>query len=280
MNKKQEKNYEQEKQWLLKEKYNVNEEKKLNNKEYQSYLIDLKKLENGEPIAYIIGNIPFFNTLIDLKYKPLIPRSETEFWVYDFFNNDLNIKLNNTKKNIDILDIFSGSGCIGISILKNYFDKKNIKVLPKIFVDFGEINKNFIKQIKKNIKINLESIIDTNKITHVYKTDIFNNLPLKKWDFILANPPYIPKNKIKKTDKSVLDFEDFNSLFADDNGLFFIKKIISEGLNLLKKDGKIFIEFDETSKNDIETYLIKNDFTNYIFKKDQFNNWRILIIWK
>jgi methylase of polypeptide subunit release factors len=66
-----------------------------------------------------------------------------------------------------ILDIFSGSGCIGISILKN---KKNI------FVDFAEINPNFIQQIKKNLKINQIE----NKNWKIFQSDIFKNLPTKK----------------------------------------------------------------------------------------------------
>lgn len=249
------KNLENEKKWLLDEKYN--------GEKCFAFFTDLEKLKNGEPLAYLIGNQPFLNCKINLEFKPLIPRPETEFWVNDFIKKELK----NKQEKREILDIFSGSGCIGISVLKN--TKNN-------FIDFAEIKPNFIKQIQKNLDINS---VDK-KIYNIFRSNIFKDIPKKKYDYILANPPYIPKNK--KIDDSVKKFEDYNSLFAKGNGLYFVKKIILNGKSFLKKDGGVFIEFDETSKNDIEKFLIENKkkikIKNYVFKKDQFNNWRILIL--
>lgn len=255
---------EQEKRWILEDKYNVKKESELKGGKISDFSTDLKRLSSGEPLAYIIDNIPFLNCKIDLKYRPLIPRTETEFWVNNFLENDVK----NQKEKIEILDIFSGSGCIGISILKNSKNKN-------IFLDFSEINETFIKQIKKNISLNLENNTNYN----IFKSDIFKNIPKdKKYNYILANPPYIPKSK--KVDSSVIDFEDYNSLFAEDNGLYFVKILILEGLEKLKKNGKMIIEFDETSKDEIEVFLKKEKIEKYIFKKDQFDNWRTLEILK
>ena len=294
--------FEKEKRWILEEKYNLNNESLLDDNKKINFDKDIVRLQNHEPLAYIIGNMPFLNCVIDLEYRPLIPRSETEFWVNNFIQNDLKKRIEEKNKKeekeenifqkdkIEILDIFSGSGCIGTSVLKEVENLKN--KFQNIFVDFSEINENFIKQIEKNIEKNLidkkdkkddkfknnlkKNIVQKGK-WKIYKSDIFKNLPQKEWDFILANPPYIPKNK--KIDISVKNFEDYNSLFAEDNGLYFIKKIIIAGLKKLKKDGRIFIEFDETSKDKIEEFLKKNNLKKYQFKKDQYDNWRVLMIW-
>lgn len=262
-------NFEKEKIWLLDEKFG--------GEKCEAFFSDVEKLKNGEPLAFLISFVDFLNCKIDLEFKPLIPRVETEFWVNEFIKNEIKIFERNLAKSnfaqktpVKILDIFSGSGCIGISLLKNL---KNIKI------DFSEINPNFIKQIKKNLEINNIN----NKKYNIFQSDVFEKIPIpknenEKYNFILANPPYIPKNKFEKVQNSVKNFEDYNSLFANEDGLFFIKKLISEAPKFLKEDGKLFIEFDETSKKNIEKFLKKNSIKNYYFQKDQYKNNRVLIV--
>ena len=88
-----------------------------------------------EPVDYQIGFIPFFHTKIDLSERPLIPRPETEYWTEQFV---IELKTKVANKALQIADVFAGSGCIGIAILKN---TKNTKV------DFFEIDKTFVNQI-------------------------------------------------------------------------------------------------------------------------------------
>jgi len=241
----------------------MEEEKLLNikyqGKKTQEYFDDLKKLKEGYPLDYLIGWSDFLNAKIDLSYKPLIPRVETEYWVWNYVFPEI-------KKEMEVLDLFAGSGAIGIGLLKNFDFLK---------VDFGEIKDENLKQIEKNLKLNnLES-----REVEIIKTDVFSNIR-KKYDFILANPPYISKNKIELVQKSVLNFEDNLALFAEDDGLFFIKKLILEFKNFLKDGGKIFIEFDDFQKNMIEDFLVKNKIEKFKFLKDQFDRWRVLIIEK
>ncbi len=251
--------FEQEKKWLLEEKYN--------GEKCEAFFADIQKLERGFPVAYLIGNQPFLNCVIDLEYKPLIPRNETEFWVNDFIKEQkkLNFAKQNSASKIRILDLFSGSGCIGIALLKNI---KNIKV------NFGEIKAENIKQIRKNIKINKLQ----NRNYQIFHSDIFKNIPKQKYDFILSNPPYISYHKKKMVQNSVIENEDKLALFAIDDGLFFIKKIIIEGKRYLNKDGEIWIEFDSWQKKLIESFLKEQKITKFKFWKDQYQKYRVLIL--
>lgn len=244
---------ERQEKWLLDEKYK--------GEKCFAFFADLEKLKKGYPLDFLIGNRPFLNCKIDLSFKPLIPRDETEFLLSQIIQEV-------SGKKIEVLDIFSGSGCIGVSVLKN---------CPNTKVDFGEIDKNYLKQIEINLQNNIENFKTKSNIIH---SDVFSKIS-KKYDLIIANPPYIPENQKEKVQKSVLDFEDPKALFAKNNGLYFIEKIINEGFNFLKDNGQMYIEFDSQQKNDIEKILENNkNYSSFSFIKDQFEKFRFVKIGK
>lgn len=250
--------FEREKNWLLEEKYG--------GEKCEAFFTDLEKLKANYPLAFLIGFVDFINTKIDLEYKPLIPRPETEFWIYEYIFPKIKKAVGEADR-LKILDIFAGSGCIGLSILKNF---------SNIEVDFGEIKKENILQIKKNIKINnLE-----NKNFQVFQSDIFTKIPKKKYHFILTNPPYIAKEKIntEELQNSVLENEDHLALFAEDDGLYFIKKIILKSLQFLEKNGELWIEFDPWQKEKIINFLKKEKIEKFEFFPDQYKKERFLKI--
>ena len=170
--------------WLLEEKYQgkrtLIEPEGSSEPERPAFLRDLKRLKKGEHVDYVIGWKPFLNCKIDLRYKPLIPRVETEYWVEKAIK-DLR------SASISCLDIFAGSGCIGISVLR---------IIPSAHVDFAEKEKKFCKQIVLNAKLN--------KITRSRYKVIQSNMFSKvrgKYDYIFANPPYLAESKKQKVQK-------------------------------------------------------------------------------
>jgi release factor glutamine methyltransferase len=236
---------EKEVEWLLKEKYH--------NKPSKNFYNDAERLKAGEPPDYVIGFTEFLGCRIDLSKRPLIPRPETEFWV----NESIKYLVSSIKqRRIKVLDIFCGSGCIGLAVLKHV---KNSKV---VFADKYRYlnNKNFVE------------------------SDVFQNIK-GAYDFIFANPPYIPdysknpsarlrtilRNRIQK---SVLKFEPKNALFGGNDGLFYIRKFLKDAKKYLRPGGKIFMEFSPEQKLDVKKIILENKYSNYEFRKDQYGKWR------
>lgn len=231
------------------------------------YLINNKK---EEPIAYRVGFSNFLNCKIDLSLKPMIPRKETEFWVKKAIQQAQHSALRT--ENLKILDIFAGSGCIGIAVLKHI---KNARV------DFAEIDKNFIRQIKINLKLNKINPTcperSRGKRYRVIQSDVFKNVK-SSYDYIFANPPYIAIKDRHLIQNSVYDFEPHKALFGGEDGLLYIRKFLEQARKHLNPNGQIWMEFDYLQKRGLEDLLKKLNYKNYRIYKDQFQTWRYIKI--
>jgi len=203
----------------------------------------------AEPLEYVKGFTEFLGCKIDLSKKPLIPRPETEFWVQNAIKDILTNSSLLGCCNFRVLDIFAGSGCIGIAILKHV---KNAKV------SFADVENRMVGH-------------------KVVKSDVFSNIK-GKFDYIFANPPYIPTTKKHKVQKSVLEFEPHKALFAGKEGLFFINKFLKDAQKFLNCDGEIFMEFDSPQKPKIDKLLKKYRYKSWEFHKDQYGKWRYIVI--
>ncbi len=237
-------------EWLLDEKYG-GEMSELAKR-------DIKRLEKGEPVDYVIGFVNFLGCKIDLSLKPVIPRPETEYWAGEAIEN-----IKQKDEGLKVLDIFSGSGCVGIAVLKN---------VNGAVVDFADKENKFLEQIKINLKI---GGINKERFS-IIESDVFQNIR-GKYDFILANPPYIAKARKDKVQKSVLKYEPAIALFGGKDGFFYIKKFLEEAKKHLNKNGKIYMEFDSFQKRELEKLLNSLGYKSFIFKKDQYGKWRYLI---
>ncbi len=254
-------------EWLLREKYNGKLNKNFNK--------DVKRLKVGEPVDYVIGFTEFLGCKIDLSKKPLIPRPETEYWVAEAIE-----KLKKDNRVLRILDIFAGSGCIGVSIVSRLqSNRRSLMALPSgrhfngVKVVFAEKDKKLTEQIKINYKINQ---IPKNKY-EIIQSDIFSNIT-GKFDYIFANPPYIPTTRKSNIQKAVLKYEPTMALFGGKDGLLYIRKFLAEAKNFLKPGGKISMEFDSIQKKQIEKLVANLNYKSWKFHKDQYEKWRWVII--
>ncbi len=200
-----------------------------------------------------------FRKFLNIKIfiPPLVfqPREETEFWTKKVIQE---LKKERPKK-IFCLDLFCGTGCIGISLAKN---------IKNLFCDFGDIEKNALLATKINLELNK---IERNQ-ARVVETNVFSNIK-RKYHLVVANPPYIAEDRTFEVQKEVLKKESFLALFGGKDGLFWIKKFLKEMKNFLTKNGKVYFEFDPYQKIKIER-ILKKYFKKFKFFKDQFKKWR------
>lgn len=139
-------------------------------------------------------------------------------------------------------------------------------------MDFADVDKKAIEQIKINLRLNNISP----KRYKIYKSNLFQKLKKRKFDFIFANPPYVAKARLKEVQPSVLKYEPWIALFAGKKGLDVIKKFLQEAKKHLNKKGVIFMEFDPKQKEDIKKILIRKGYKKYQLFKDQFKKCRYL----
>lgn len=220
---------------------------------------DIERLKKGEHIDYVIGFVSFLGCKIDLSFKPFIPRPETEEWVKKAIEE---IKVSR-KQRVNCLDIFAGSGCVGIALLYH---------LPFVSVDFAEKEQRLLGQIHLNASLN-----GIKKDRYgVIQSDIFTNVPLKRYDYILANPPYIALKRKNQVQSWVIEHEPHGALFAGQDGFSFITPFLARARSYLIPGGTLYMECDPEQEEAITFQLQKIGYS-YQFYPDQFGNVRYLI---
>lgn len=222
--------------------------------------VDLARLESGEPLAYVIGWIPFLGLRIELDSRPLIPRPETEWWVEQCIAE---VRPRDTKEHpLRILDLCAGSGAVGLSLLK---------ALPFAHVSFAELVPAHVQQIERNLLVNN---LDASRAT-IKTSDLYSAFPNEQWDLILCNPPYIPSTRTLET--SVSEFEPSEALFAGLDGLDLIRKISAEVPGHLSSPGEIWMECDVANIAESAGLLTKAGSEGVEIRTDQYGRPRIVV---
>lgn len=245
----------------------INQDIFLAEKEIKMIFKISKSVAKGKPLAYILGYKIFRGNKIIVNKNTLIPRIETE-QILDYVNDF--IKENNQQK-LNVLDVCTGSGCLGVSIFLE--NKQNIN---KIVI--SDISNKALKIAKQNI-----NVYKANNYIKILQSNFLNKILVeqKKFNILVCNPPYIDKNDLNISD-STLKYEPKLALFTKDNGLFFYKEVIKnlDNIMLIDKQFIIVFEIGWKQKNDLEVYLNKEIGLKYNWKfaKDYFDNWRNLII--
>jgi release factor glutamine methyltransferase len=210
----------------------TNHDKKIDGNQLIKFNFFFNSLKDGVPLAYVLGNQFFYKYKYYVNHNVLIPRPETEIIISEIINRGDQIY--KPKKNFNIIDAGSGSGCIGLSIASER-NEWNVILSEKSLGASKILNKNYQSECRKNCFLVMSDWLSA------FKKDTA--------DMIVSNPPYI-KTNCTEIDKSVSDYEPAEALFSPDGGLSDIKRIISESKKVLRKDGLLFIEngFDQSEK--------------------------------
>ena len=219
------------------------------------YAKSISKRATHYPYQYILGFTYFLDYTFFCEEGVLIPRYDTEGLVLKAIEMA-------PDKDIDVLDMCTGTGCIGISYYlmrsRDGYDDN---------VTLADISEDALELAKKNAR-ELGAHID------IIKTDLFEELknekgrPIKRYDMILSNPPYIKTSDMKNLIKDVRDYEPRLALEAGADGLRFYRRIIAEALNFLKDGGRLIMEIGYDQYMEVEELMREAGFKEIYKMKD------------
>lgn len=171
------------------------------------------------PVQHLIGHSYFFGHSFKVNSDVLIPRSETEqlvehvLYFYDKYFN---------KENLDVLDLGTGSGCIGLTLA---LEEENLHLIV------SDISSDALKVANYNAE-NLKAKVN------IIQSDLFENID-QKFDMIISNPPYIPDSEVVE---DIVKKEPSVALYGGKLGVEFYEKIIKESLSFINDKGLIGFE--------------------------------------
>ena len=222
----------------------------------QETLLDsaIERLQQHEPIQYILGYSDFCGLRFKVTPATLIPRPETSELV-EWITGEANGKEN-------ILDIGTGSGCIAISLAHR---------MPQAEVSAWDISAEALAVATENSK--------ANSCTVTFKqVDILAYEPAgEQFDIIVSNPPYIKEVEKEQMEANVLDWEPHTALFVPDNDpLLFYRTIAEKATTMLRPGGKLYFEINRAHGKETVDMLSALGYTDIELRKDFAENDRMI----
>ncbi|MBQ3023465.1 MAG: peptide chain release factor N(5)-glutamine methyltransferase [Clostridia bacterium] len=212
----------------------------------------IDKRVKGVPVAYILGKKEFMGLSFHLNEDTLIPRPDTECLVEKVIEK-------NNFSTPKILDLCTGSGCIGISLAKFIKGAK---------CDLTDISENALKMAYENSCLN--GLCES---TEVFRLDVLTDDIKKGYDIIVSNPPYIESAVIPTLEVS--RFEPVRALDGGEDGLDFYKVIVKKAYAALEKGGMLALEIGYNQGESVKNLC--KDFSVARLYKDYGNNDRVII---
>lgn len=234
----------------------------------------LSRINANEPIQYIIGETTFFGRKFLVNSSVLIPRPETEELIENILKT-----LPSRQKDLRILDIGTGSGCIAVTLAKE---------LPNSEVWAFDISDVALETAQKNAVLNqakvnfekhdiLQYLIDNQDVRNE-KPKTTNLKSQTEFDIIVSNPPYVTKAEAAQMRKNVLEHEPHLALFVEDNDpLIFYVAIAKFAQKYLKKEGLVALEINEALGESTAEVFRNHGFENVIVVKDIFKKDRMVL---
>lgn len=218
-------------------------ERELIKEEEEKFFSLINRRNSGEPVQYITGKTFFYGLEFLCDNAVLIPRFDTEVLVEEIIKN--------APKDAKLLDLCTGSGCIALSVKHERND---------LCVFASDISKAALATAKKN-KENLS--LDVTFI----ESDMFENIE-GRFDVIVSNPPYIPKEVIEGLDEKVKKYEPYNALCGGEDGLNYYRIIADKAKGYLNADASLMMEIGFDQGESVSSLLRENGYTEIKVIKD------------
>ena len=204
----------------------------------------LRRIQAGEPLAYVLEEWDFYGMQLYVNRNVLIPRDDTCAVTTLAIEKALFLD-----KDPRILDLCTGSGCIGLALAHRIKDAR---------VTLADISPEALAVAKKNV-INQKL---SARVSCVQADALGEPAPfLGKFDLIISNPPYITGDEMKELDHSVKDYEPHLALYGGEDGLDFYRAITANYAMALKPGGYLCFEYGDTQADDVCRILEMNGYT-------------------
>jgi len=220
----------------------------------------IKRRLNREPIQYIIGHSEFYGRRFIVNQHVMIPRPETETII------GISIDAISKKNNPVIVDVGTGSGCIGITLALE---------IPHSKIFAIDISEEALSIAKKNAELyNLKNI-------EFIKMDFLSQNINHNVDLLVSNPPYIPQKEISSLMSDVKEYEPMMALTDKSNGLVFYQKLSKIIPDVVKKNGVTILEVGKGNHyNKVKEVFSKEGYNNIETIRDLNKDIRVLMIYK
>lgn len=195
------------------------------------------------PLQHILGYAYFYGRKFIVNENVLIPRFDTECVV--------EYALKNVESGAKVLDMCTGSGCIGITMALE----------KKLQVKACDVSEKALETAMENAKV-LGAELE------LVKSDLFKEMDDEAYDMIVSNPPYIPTEVIATLSSEVKDHDPMLALDGSKDGLLFYRRIIDEGTRFLKTGGRFVFEIGSDQAQEVSELLKNAGFKNIECKKD------------
>lgn len=211
----------------------------------------VRRILEGEPLAYVLGEWEFYGMSLYVDKNVLIPRDDTVAVTAMAIKKALFLD-----QEPRILDLCTGSGCIGLAIAHRVKDAK---------VTLADISQDALTVARKNVtRQKLSGRVNCVQADALGVPSAF----LGKFDMIVSNPPYITTQEMEELEDSVKNYEPHLALHGGTDGLDFYRAIVQNYTKILKPGGYICFEYDPAQGDDICRLLEQNGYTILERSKD------------
>lgn len=231
-------------------------EKELQASQQEIFFSLVQRREQGEPIAYIVGEKQFWSLDLNVTKDTLIPRPETELLVEQV------LKICKQQAVQSILELGTGSGAIAIAIASEL-----TAAMPATKITAIDISQSALEVAQKNAQRHQQDI-------EFRQSDWFNSIAAQHFDVIVTNPPYIERGDIHLS-QGDLRFEPECALVSGDDGLDAIEKIIQQAKHWLKPQGWLLFEHGYNQAEAVRGLFQENSYQKIKTLKDLAHNERI-----
>jgi len=226
-----------------------------------SFFENFEKRRRRIPLAQILGRQSFYGLDFFVNEDVLIPRADTECLVDLVLEDYADLAKQAGSSSLNILDLCTGSGCIGISVAKH---------LPYQELLLVDLSEKALAVAKKNAEKHLGENVT------LLQSDLLTGVQRKKFSLLLSNPPYIVSRVIPGLDREVSEYEPKLALDGGEDGLVFYRRIAKEAKAVLLPGARLYLEIGYDQGESVKDIFQKEGYEAVEVFPDLSGNPRVL----